>query len=72
MSPPQLTPTPAQVDSGDWESEFFKKNGVTDDAEKNAIRGRARVMAYDRAKQRADEAEEKRSKGDDKKPWYKE
>lgn len=67
-----LTPTPAEVKAGDWEEEFFKKHGVTDDKEKSAIRGRARVLAYDRAKQKADEAEEKTKGAPEDKPWWKE
>lgn len=72
MSPPQAvpspTPTPAQVEAGDWEKEFFDKHGITDEDEKKAIRGRARVLAYDRARQKS---EEKESQPPAKKPWYK-
>ena len=29
----------------DWEEEFFKEQGITDDAEKKAIRGRSTVLS---------------------------
>jgi hypothetical protein len=44
-------PTPSADPNADWtakEKAWFEKNGVTDDKEKEAIRGRARVLAYDR------------------------
>ena len=61
-------PPPNTDNRSGWEEEFFKKHGITDDKEKDAIRGRARVLAYDRARSRAEESEStpKTSK------WYEE
>jgi len=53
------------------EEEFFKAHGVTDEKEKEAIRGRARINAYDRAKQKYEsetaEPEEPKKKNS---RWY--
>ena len=54
----------------DWEEDFFKKHGVTEDGEKKAIRGRSTVMAYDRARQAAEQAEADKTKPPSKKAWY--
>jgi hypothetical protein len=51
----QQPPTPPSTPPDKWEDEFWKKHNITDDAEKNAIRGRARVLAYDRARRKAEE-----------------
>lgn len=63
------TPTAKEVEKGDWEKDFFEKHKITDEAEKNAIRSRARVLAYDRASTKAEQQE---STSDDDKPkkWY--
>jgi hypothetical protein len=54
----------------DWEKEFFDKHGITDDKEKDAIRGRARVLAYDRARRRAEEKEENEKPSNGDKKWW--
>lgn len=73
-SPPP-TPTAEELAKDNWEQKFFEKHGISDEDEKKAIRGRARVLAYDRARQKA-EAEESNGDGEGKKkkdkPWYKE
>jgi hypothetical protein len=61
-------PTPANDD--DWEKDFFKTHGVTDENEQKAIRGRATVLAYDRARQKAEQKKEQAA-NPEKKPWYK-
>lgn len=66
----QPNPTPI---SKSWEDEWFEKEGVKEDAEKDAIRSRARVLRYANAKQRHDEEEaDPKNKDKGKKPWYKE
>jgi len=65
-------PTPPQS-SDEWEKEFFKKHGITDESEQKAIRGRSTVFAYDRARRKAEEEAEKAAdpnKG--KKKWFEE
>lgn len=59
---------PPPPDPNAWEDEFFKKHGVTDDAEKKAIRGRSTVFAYDRARRAAEDAASPDK--DKKKKWY--
>lgn len=73
MPKPELVPpTPPPDPNADWttaETEFFKKHGVTEEKEKEIIRGRARVLAYDRERRAF---EEKQAKPPDEKkvPWY--
>jgi hypothetical protein len=68
----QPNPTPTPI-SKSWEDEWFEKEGVKDDAEKEAIRGRARVMRYANAKQKHDEEEsDPKNPKNKQKPWYKE
>jgi hypothetical protein len=69
-APPLPTPTPGDLAKDEWEKKFFEKHGITDEDEKKAIRGRARVLAYDRARQAA-EAEENKPPDNKPKPWYK-
>jgi hypothetical protein len=57
--------------NSDPDEEFFSAEGVTDPDERNAIRARARVLAYhewrkDKAEKEAKE-KGKKTKG---KPWY--
>jgi hypothetical protein len=72
---PELVPPAPDKPKPDWtakEKEFFDSEGVTDDKEKAAIRGRARVHAYDRARQKFEnESSKPDDKPDDSKPWYK-
>lgn len=63
-TPPENKPNPNQ-----WEDDFFAANKITDEGEKNAIRGRARVLAYDRARRKAEDDAEKAGKPQSKK-WY--
>jgi hypothetical protein len=58
---------PVTVPPDKWEDEFWKKHNITDDKEKDIIRGRARVLAYDRARRRAEESEDAPPKD---KKWY--
>lgn len=49
--PPNAPPTPPADPNAAWtakETAWFAANGVTEEKEKEAIRGRARVLAYDR------------------------
>lgn len=51
-------PTPPADPNADWtaaETAFFEKHGVKDEKEKEIIRGRARVIAYDRERQKFEE-----------------
>lgn len=76
-SAPPIPPVPPGENKKEWEDKFFAKHEITDDGEKKAIRGRARVLAYRDAEREAEE-EEKKSKPPDKagdkkdKPWWKE
>jgi len=70
--PELVPPTPPANPEADWtaaEKVWFDKHGVTEDKEKEIIRGRARVLAYDRHRR---EFEEKASKPPDEKKgkWY--
>jgi hypothetical protein len=56
----------------DWEKDFFDKHGVTDDKEKDAIRSRAKVLAYDRARSKREAEEEGEGKPPSEKKWYQE
>lgn len=63
------TPTPADLNKDDWEKKFFEKHNITDEKEKTIIRGRATVLAYDRAKAKA-ELEESTPRPSGDKKWY--
>jgi hypothetical protein len=65
-------PEPKKKDWTEAEKEFFEKHGITDDKEKQVIRGRANVYAYDRARARFESENEKPAANDDsgKKKWY--
>ncbi len=69
---PPTPPTPPADPNAEWtaaEVEWFKAHGVTEEKEKEAIRGRARVLEYARHKQ--DFEEKKKTPADpEKKPWY--
>jgi hypothetical protein len=61
----EVPPTPAAFD----DEEFFKSEGVTDDAEKDAIRSRARVLRYAGWRSEKEKAAKPPEKKSDKK-WY--
>lgn len=75
--PKNQPPTPPADPNADWtaaEKKWFDDNGITNEDEKEAIRGRARVAAYDRFKVKFDEEKDKGKKPDNggkpKKPWF--
>jgi hypothetical protein len=55
----------------DPDEEFFAAEGITDPDERNAIRGRARVLAYHEWRKEQKEKDGKKPKGKSK-PWYSE
>lgn len=72
---PPIPPVPPGENKKEWEDKFWARNEITDDNEKKAIRGRARVLAYRDAEREAEEEEKKAKpsdKGDKSKPWWKE
>lgn len=71
-APPVPPPAPADPNA-DWtaaEKKWFEENGVTDEKEKEVIRGRSRVMAYDRAKQKFETEKAAPPEPKAKKKWY--
>lgn len=57
-APTTAPPTPPADPEADWttaEEAWFKKNNITEDKEKEIIRGRARVLAYDRERRKFEE-----------------
>ena len=69
---PIVLPTPPANPKGDWtaaEKTFFEKHGITDDKEKEVIRKRALVAAYDRERSKF-EKEEKEPEPDKPRAWY--
>lgn len=70
--PPAAPPAPPADPKADWtaaEETWFKEHGVTEDKEKEIIRGRARVMAYDRHRQKFEDGQSK-PPDEQKKKWY--
>jgi hypothetical protein len=72
MAPKQENPPePKKREWTDAEKEFFDARGITDDKEKQVIRGRANVHAYDRARAKFEQESEKPASDDSsKKKWY--
>lgn len=60
--------------SDDPDKEFWEREGVTDDEEKEAIKSRARVIAYAdfRRKRDEDAAKDGKKKKGNRPRWYKE
>jgi hypothetical protein len=59
--------------SSDPDQEFWDREGVTDDEEKEAIRSRARVIAYaDHRRKLAEAADKDKGKKGKRPRWYKE
>lgn len=68
---PNPPPPPADPNA-DWttaEKAWFEDQGITDEKEKEAIRGRARVLEYDRTKKEFNE-KKKAPPEEKKKKWY--
>lgn len=71
-TPPNTPPAPPADPNADWtakEKAWFEKNGVTEEKEKEAIRGRARVLAYDRERSKF-ESDTATPAEPPKKKWY--
>lgn len=72
---PTVLPPPAANQKGDWtakEKEFFEKHSITDDKEKEVIRKRALVHAYDRERSKFDSEGEAAPESTKEKKWYQE
>jgi hypothetical protein len=72
MAPAAPLPTPPANPDADWtatEKAFFEKHGVTDEKEKEVIRKRALIQAYDRERKAFDEKKTAPAAPEEKK-WY--
>lgn len=69
-NPPPVPPTDPNAEWTTAEKKWFDDNGVTDEKEKEAIRGRSRVLAYDRARQKFEDNKTAPPEPKPKKKWF--
>lgn len=71
--PTPALPPPPPTPNADWtvaEKAFFEKHGVTEEPEKEVIRKRALIHAYDRERQKFDKESNEPPPPEPTKKWY--